>query len=355
MSTAFPVSPLSPSVGVRRKGLQALPRLPLSAFSPPNTGSSDRFPLPPSPSTVQPDQIIDAHVVAPDADLSRWKEEVGEEFGGRIKGVVLSLHDKEPAEVEKILQQCVVSTGTFDVPILAIVAPFSLDVETPTLPSYLKGTTSSKPLIVGSATFTKSSASAKATLASALEEGLTVNIDVQSHVRESEGGWESLEELLTSVNVAEPAESKGNKLPGKIVLSNIVPPPDDLSLTIVKLLTHASYRNYQSHTASLSLFSNVFVNFLPPSWDAPTPSSSEESLKQRNEWKRRIKMYLGPVVEAFGYQRILFGSSPSPSSKGTSNAADWFELARESFAELGFEQDAIEAVFYDNAKLVYGS
>ena len=92
--------------------------------------------------------------------------------------------------------------------------------------------------------------------------------------------------------------------------ANILPPPDDLTLPIVKLLTDPMYRSYQSHTASLSLFANLFVNFLPPAWGAPTPPtppppppSSEEAKeedaeksarlesKEAAEWKRRIKMY----------------------------------------------------------------
>ena len=67
---------------------------------------------------------------------------------------------------------------------------------------------------------------------------------------------------------------------------------------------------------------------------------------------------MGPVVEAFGFQRILFGSSaaaPLTGSSPLSNAGDWYELARESFAELGVEQDAIDAVFAQNAKVVYGA
>ena len=67
---------------------------------------------------------------------------------------------------------------------------------------------------------------------------------------------------------------------------------------------------------------------------------------------------VGPVVEAFGFQRILFGSSPAAPLSGASpasRAGDWYELARESFAELGIEQDVIDAVFALNAKQVYGA
>ena len=59
-------------------------------------------------------------------------------------------------------------------------------------------------------------------------------------------------------------------------------------------------------------------------------------------------------MEAFGYQRIIFGSSPSSSSKGPSNVGDWYELARESITELGVEQDFVDAVFYGNAEKTYG-
>jgi predicted TIM-barrel fold metal-dependent hydrolase len=59
-------------------------------------------------------------------------------------------------------------------------------------------------------------------------------------------------------------------------------------------------------------------------------------------------------MEAFGYQRIIFGSSPSSSSRGPSNVGDWYEIARESLAELGIEQDFVEGVFHGNAAKVYG-
>ena len=52
---------MSPSVGARRKGAKVLPKLPLSAFTPPNTGTSDSFPGPPSPSTLRPAEIVDVY------------------------------------------------------------------------------------------------------------------------------------------------------------------------------------------------------------------------------------------------------------------------------------------------------
>ncbi|EIW62593.1 uncharacterized protein TRAVEDRAFT_26273 [Trametes versicolor FP-101664 SS1] len=367
MSTvALPPTPKSPSVGARRKGPKQLPKLPLSAFTPPNTGTSEQFPLAPSPNSLQPETVVDGHVIAPDGSLTKWKEQTGQALGGRIRGVVLSLHGA-PEEVEKVVQDIQSSASSSTTPILAIAVPFVLENGVPTSPpSYLTADASAKPTIVLSTTFKESTPAAIEALAWALTQGFTVNIDIQSDLQQ-ESGWESLEVLLTKATESQDAK-------GKIVLSNILPPPDSLALPIVKLLTHQLYRSYQAHIASLSLFSNLFVSFLPPAWGAPTPHTpaptgvdvdSEESREkaarlesqEAGEWKRRIKMYIGPTVEAFGFSRIFFGSSPSAPLTATtpaSRAGDWFELARESFAELGVEQDAIDAVFAENAKQVYG-
>lgn len=64
---------------------------------------------------------------------------------------------------------------------------------------------------------------------------------------------------------------------------------------------------------------------------------------------------VGPVLEAFGFQRIIFGSAPSGASHAPSSAGDWYEIARESLAELGVEQEAVDAVFCGNARRVYGA
>ena len=64
---------------------------------------------------------------------------------------------------------------------------------------------------------------------------------------------------------------------------------------------------------------------------------------------------MGPAVEAFGFERIIFGSAPSPVSRAQSNAADWYEIAREAFAELGVDQESIDAVFGGNAQRIYAA
>jgi hypothetical protein len=80
--------------------------------------------------------------------------------------------------------------------------------------------------------------------------------------------------------------------------ANVLPPVDDLSLPLVKLLTHPTYRAYQAHAASLSLIPNTYIKFLPPNWREPTPPTpapvggvKPEESSEKKEWKRRIKMY----------------------------------------------------------------
>jgi hypothetical protein len=85
--------PISPGVGARRKGPKSLPTLPLSAFSAPNTGISDSFPLPPSPSTVHPDCVVDASVRG---SILEWKEQTsGGALKDRIRAVVVKASESE--------------------------------------------------------------------------------------------------------------------------------------------------------------------------------------------------------------------------------------------------------------------
>jgi hypothetical protein len=60
MSFAQPLP--SPGLTSGRRRPKNLPSLPPSAFSAPGTGTSDMFPLPPTPSTLFPGEVIDAHL-----------------------------------------------------------------------------------------------------------------------------------------------------------------------------------------------------------------------------------------------------------------------------------------------------
>ncbi|KAH7925944.1 hypothetical protein BV22DRAFT_1112023 [Leucogyrophana mollusca] len=329
-------------VCLRRKGPKNLPSLPLSAFSGPNTGTSDMFPLPPTPSAVFPGSIIDAHL-AVGGDLNLQPE------GGqdRLHGAVLTLTNTE--EISTVIAG-LETRAESDPQVLSVLLPFKLDAVPSEIP-YLP--TSSKIPTTLATTFVTATPQAAESLNWALQHSRVVDVDVQADIMANDPLWETFEEVLTKATKDLPDDKKG--VP--IVLSNIFPPPHDLSLPIVKLMKHPTYRMYQSHTASLSLFPNLYVKLLPPSWDTPVPSASalesESSADQLREWKRRIKMYIGPVLEAFGYERIIFGTAPSPVSTSPSKASDWYEIVRESFAELGVDQEAIDAVFNANADKVY--
>lgn len=53
MSTVLPPQPTSPGVGIRRKGPKSHPSLPLSAFTPPNSGTSERERRPTDPEDLR--------------------------------------------------------------------------------------------------------------------------------------------------------------------------------------------------------------------------------------------------------------------------------------------------------------
>jgi len=287
-------------------------------------------------------------------------KEAGEALEKRISGIVFSLQETESMDIEKVIAGL---DGNSVPPVLSVLAPFSLEAAPPSeVPHYLSSSAKIPTLL--STTFVKNLPESASALSWALQNSKTVDIDIRSDLATNDPLWEGFEEMLTAATKPEEGKTLGS-----IVLSNILPPPHDLTLPIVRLMKHPTYETYQSHTAALSLFPNCYVKFLPPAWNAPTPStpaagasfedsqstlSVQNELEQKDEWKRRIKMYLGPVVEAFGYERIIFGSSHSSASTAQSSAGDWYEIARESFAELGIDQEAVNNVFFNNAKRVYG-
>ncbi|KIM40188.1 hypothetical protein M413DRAFT_73458 [Hebeloma cylindrosporum] len=324
-----------------RKLPKDLPKLPLSAFTPPNSSALESFPLPPSPGNLHPTQVIDANVVSKDLNYSQWKKEAGQSIGSKIRGVVLALPG---AELENVFKE-----SSKDSQIISFVIPFELEKPDPAIETLISSSNVPTSL---STIFKKDSPEAVEGLRWALKRGRPVDIDIQATLTNSL--LEGFEDLIAK------ASADLETVP-PIVLSNILPPPHDLDLPIVKLMNHPTYLAFQAQVAALSLIPQVHVKFLPPSWDAPTPQTpfpgspiETADTQQSKEWKRRIKMYLGPVMEAFGYQRIIFGSSPSSSSRGPSNVGDWYEIARESLVELGIEQDFVEGVFYGNAAKVYG-
>ncbi|KAG7446213.1 uncharacterized protein BT62DRAFT_986815 [Guyanagaster necrorhizus] len=343
MATALPPTPPSPGVGLRRKGPKSLPRLPLSAFTPPNSGTSDKFPLPPSPSTVHPESVIDAAVAVANglADVSKWRFEAGEVLGGRIVGIVLSL---SPSQAQNAIE--IFESAKSVASIVSVAFPFSLDSVEHSLPQ------SALPVSLHTV-FTKATINGVESLRWALQQGKPVDITIE--VPLTDALFDNLEDLLSR------AIDGLSEVP-PIILSNLLPPPDNLDLPIVKLMSHPAYKAFQARIAALSLVPQVFIKYLPPAWNCHIPAITPSVLspqeptdsQMKKEWKRRIKMYLGPVMEAFGDQRIIFGSS-MVSVKGLTGAGDWYAISRESLAELGVEQEAVDAVFFGTAKQVYGT
>lgn len=187
--------PVSPGVGARRKGPKSLPTLPLSAFSAPNTGISESFPLPPSPSTVHPDRVVDASVRG---SILEWKEQTSGALGGRIRAIIVKASDSE-------LEAFVVSLPFFPlvdrdalslesqaseagVDVLAVSIPF--DLESGSIPSI----PTTKYPVTFTTPFDNASDPAVAALRAALTAGHTVEIDVQGYGDEE---WEKLEDFLT--------------------------------------------------------------------------------------------------------------------------------------------------------------
>jgi predicted TIM-barrel fold metal-dependent hydrolase len=64
---------------------------------------------------------------------------------------------------------------------------------------------------------------------------------------------------------------------------------------------------------------------------------------------------VGPIIEAFGFSRIIFASSSSSAAEHPSAPANWYELAREAVAELGIDQEGVDAIFGGNAQSVYST
>jgi hypothetical protein len=194
---ATPNLPVSPGVGARRKGPKSLPTLPLSAFSPPNTGASDNFPLPPSPSTVHPDRIVDVSVRG---SILEWKKQARGPLEGRASAVVVKVSESE-------IEGCVLlwfprvfqftgdrasrlesQASQAGVTILAVSIPFSLESGTvPSIPA-------TKFPVTLSASFSGTSDAAVAALQAALNAGHNVDLDVPES---GEDSLEQLEDLLT--------------------------------------------------------------------------------------------------------------------------------------------------------------
>ncbi|KIM30690.1 hypothetical protein M408DRAFT_328214 [Serendipita vermifera MAFF 305830] len=310
----------------RNKPAKAIPRLPMSAFSPPNSGTGERFPLPPSPTTVHPTTVLDSSAAISSIDtLGTYTAALGTSLSSRLSGVVVSVPESAVGSVDQLI-------SSSKVPVVAISVPLS-DSSPAVAAANIK--------VVSNTAFTQTSPNLVQSVKQALAKGV-VEINVKSDLS-TDAGWEALEEFLTSV--LEGRDPEATK--PAIILSNVLPPADSMDKSTVSLLSHPSYLAYQAHSATLSFYEPVYVRLSPPDTDNTVPSDASATL----EWTNRLKMYLGPIIEAFGFNRIIFATSSSQSG----SPGNWYEMAREAVAELGIDQEGVDAIFGGNAKAVYGA
>ncbi|KIJ67883.1 hypothetical protein HYDPIDRAFT_173620 [Hydnomerulius pinastri MD-312] len=352
-ATAPPPLPSPGLISGRRKGAKNHPRLPLSAFSPPNTGTSESFPLPPTPSSVVPEGVVDSHLeVTPE----EYKAVLSQKETTGVTGTVLTVKGQKPEDLVNWLQDCGYGrlSSVSDTRILSVLVPFTLEDTPPSeVPAYLSP--AQRPLATLATTFTGANPVAAESLRWALQHSKVVDIDVQGDITATDASfYDSFVNLLIKATKPEAQSAEDmpvNERRTPIVLANILPPPVDSDAPIMTIMNQPAYMAYQQRVSSLSLFENVHVKFLPPVWSSTGSTASAE------EWKHKLKLYIGPVLEAFGFQRIIFGSSPSAfgDSPELPESLDWYHLVQESFRELGVNQEDINKVFKENAESVYGS
>lgn len=83
---------------------------------------------------------------------------------------------------------------------------------------------------------------------------------------------------------------------------------------------------------------------------------TEPSEEHRAELKRRLRVFLDAALDAFGEDRIFWAANVPAGGAGAGATTDegeetlsepekWFELVRESLADLGLEQAALDKIF----------
>lgn len=167
---------------------------------------------------------------------------------------------------------------------------------------------------------------------------------VDEAVNRLDGGRQKVEEEAAAGTTAR-----------KILVSGLLPPP--LTKPSEPLLNSAEYEAHCGHLSQLSLHSDVVLKALPPIVDTRIagPGAWWEDV---HELERVVKMYIGPAIEAFGTHRIVFGSQPAlaPSDPAIAvpvSGAAWYALLRKCISELGEESEAMTAVMAKNAEALY--
>ena len=107
--------------------------------------------------------------------------------------------------------------STSETPVLSVLVPFALEDGAPAeTPAYLANP-AQKPQIVLTSSFTKNTAAAAEALKWALDKGFSVDLDVQTNLKDHDSEWEALEELFAKA-IPHEADEAAPKPKGKIIL-----------------------------------------------------------------------------------------------------------------------------------------
>ncbi|KAG6375452.1 hypothetical protein JVT61DRAFT_3010 [Boletus reticuloceps] len=327
----------------RRRG-KDIPRLPLSAFTPPNTGTSDTFPIPPTPSLITPSAIADSHLHITRDPQGTYNGDISHLKSTHKRAVVLSARGHSANAIVTSLQS--LQSGVVDAPVLAVLIPFVLN--TTEIPEYLSATVSPAlttiydgaiPVVADAEGDTKDQTQVETSVKSlrwALEHGRVVDLDIEGGIIAIDASvYDSLVNLLSKA-----FKSDTNTKRPPIVLTNVLPPPLVSLTPVVTMMNQPAYTTYRQRISSLSLFENAYVKLLPPQW----VSAALEKETQERELKNILKLF-----------RIIFGSSPAFAGGSPALAEKWYKLVLESFRELAVSQDEMDNIFVENAQRVYGS
>ncbi|KAG9316710.1 hypothetical protein JVU11DRAFT_2770 [Chiua virens] len=291
-----------------------------------------------------PSGIVDSHLQFTlqsgtcDADINHLES-------ARRRAVVLSSRGHSPQAIVSSLIS--LQADLTDARVLSVLIPFSLS--STDYPTYIHATDTPLPALTtvydGAITVAaeaeedaKDQAQVETpakNLRWALEHSRVVDIEIERGIIATDASfYDSFVNLLTKA-----IKSDANTKRTPIVLSNLLPPPLESVLPVVTMMNHPSYTTFRQRVSLLSLFENVHVKLLPPAWALPESTARSEGKLEEMELKNIIKLFIVPVLEAFGFERIIYGSSPAFASGSPELAENWYKSVLESFRELAVSQD----------------
>ncbi|CAO1626492.1 unnamed protein product [Parajaminaea phylloscopi] len=133
------------------------------------------------------------------------------------------------------------------------------------------------------------------------------------------------------------------------------------SLVRSSLLSQTRTADYTSSTAQSATDAATHLASTAESVASQVAGADEPSA----ELKRRLRIFLDVVLEAFGVDRLIWGSNVgaghstagalpgSVVSDAEAAVKEWYEVVREGLAGMGLDEDSLENIFSTNASRVY--